>query len=141
VVAKLIETAAAERREIPITREEFLIGRGTDCDLRLGSSEISRHHCLVRVRGQEATVSDLGSSNGTFLNGNRVRSQAPVHSGDELRLGSFAFVLELDDEEGIAWGTEPAADPTANTLKLKDAKGPAPAEAGGRGGSAGQESG
>ncbi len=120
--AKLIESTAAERREIPITKEEFLIGRGADCDLRLGSSAVSRHHCLLRVRGDEATVIDLGSSNGTFLNGARVRSQAALHSGDELRLGSFSFVLQLADEEGIAWGTAPNMDPNANTTKLKDAK-------------------
>jgi pSer/pThr/pTyr-binding forkhead associated (FHA) protein len=122
VVAKLIESAAAKRREIAITKEEFLIGRGPDCDLRLGSSAVSRHHCLMRVRGQEVTVTDLGSSNGTFLNGKRVRSSAPLHSGDELRCGSFTFVLQLADDEGIAWGTEPDVDPNANTAKLKDAK-------------------
>jgi pSer/pThr/pTyr-binding forkhead associated (FHA) protein len=133
VVAKLIEAAASARREIPITREEFLIGRGADCDLRLNASAVSRHHCLVRVRGQEATVIDLGSSNGTFLNGQRVRSQAPLHSGDELRLGSLAFVLELDDEDGISWGAETGVDPSANTLKLKDLMRPLPSEAGGQG--------
>jgi pSer/pThr/pTyr-binding forkhead associated (FHA) protein len=143
VVAKLIESEAAERREIAITKEEFLIGRGSDCDLRLGSSAVSRHHCLVRVRGQEATVTDLGSSNGTFLNGKRVRSSSPLRSGDELRLGSFAFVLQLADDEGIAWGTEPDVDPNANTTKLKDVKrgaaekerGRPPGEAGGPAGS------
>src|SRR5260370_1006508 len=69
--AKLIEHGdnLAERREIPITKDEFLIGRGPDCDLRLGVADISRHHCLVRVRGSEAVILDLGSINGTYLNG------------------------------------------------------------------------
>jgi pSer/pThr/pTyr-binding forkhead associated (FHA) protein len=150
MIAKLIESGTPDPKAISVTKEEFLIGRGPDCDLRLGSSEISRHHCLLRVRGGEVTVTDLGSSNGTYLNGMRIRSQAALHSGDELRIASFSFLLELDEQEGITWYKEPGVDPNANTLKLKDAKGPGggPAEKarrhppppeGGRGGSAGEE--
>jgi predicted component of type VI protein secretion system len=154
--AKLIEhgKTPADKREIPITREEFLIGRGRDCDLRLGSSAISRHHCLIRVRGDEALVLDLGSSNGTFLNGRRVRSQAPLHSGDQLLVGSFAFTVEVDPKEGISWCPEPDSDPAAATYKLKDMqrlleegippaqkKDHPPGEAGGQGDSSGKESG
>jgi pSer/pThr/pTyr-binding forkhead associated (FHA) protein len=153
VLAKLIETGTADRKQIPVTREEFLIGRGSDCDLRLGSSEVSRHHCLLRLRGEEALVIDLGSSNGTYLNGHRVRSQAALQSGDELRVASFRFVLELDRREGITWYSEPGVDPNANTFKLKDAKrrladgggeearDRPPGEAGGQGDSTGKESG
>jgi pSer/pThr/pTyr-binding forkhead associated (FHA) protein len=148
VIAKLVESGTPDPKQIPVTKEEFLIGRGADCDLRLGSSEISRHHCMLRVRGNEATVIDLGSSNGTYLNGLRIRSQASLHSGDELRLASFSFVLELDDQEGITWYKEPGVDPNANTLKLRDAKGPGggPAEKGrdrppGGGGSFGSSAG
>jgi len=150
VIAKLIESGTPHPKEVSVTKEEFLIGRGADCDLRLGSSEISRHHCMLRVRGNEVTVIDLGSSNGTYLNGLRIRSQAALHSGDELRLASFSFVLELDDQEGITWYKEPGVDPNANTLKLRDAKGPGgPAEkgrdhppggGGSFGGSAGEDS-
>src|SRR5260370_5198250 len=120
--ARLIEPGATpeQKREIPITKEEFLIGRGADCDLRLPDAGISRHHCLIRVRGNEATVTDLGSSNGTYLNGQRVRSQAVLHGGDELTLDAYRFVLDLDDREGIEWGTVANADPTVSTCKLRD---------------------
>src|SRR5262249_35433061 len=124
VIAKLIESGIPDPKGIPVTKEEFLIGRGSDCDLRLGSSEISRHHCMLRLRGRDGTVIDLGRSNGTYLNGLRIRSQAALRSGDELRIASFSFVLELDNQEGITWYKEPGVDPNANTLKLKDAKGP-----------------
>jgi pSer/pThr/pTyr-binding forkhead associated (FHA) protein len=120
--ARLIEPGATpeQKREIPITKEEFLIGRGADCDLRLGDAGISRHHCLIRVRGKEATVTDLGSSNGTYLNGQRVRSQAVLHAGDELTLDAYRFVVDLDDREGIEWGTAANADPTGSTCKIRD---------------------
>jgi pSer/pThr/pTyr-binding forkhead associated (FHA) protein len=107
---KLIEpgTTGSKGREIAIHQEEFLIGRGADCDLRLKVTAVSRHHCLLRFRGQEASVTDLGSSNGTFVNGQRVRSQTTLHSGDEIRVGTYQFVVDLGDRihpeeaEGIA---------------------------------------
>jgi len=119
VLAKLIETSAPDRKEVPVTKEEFLIGRGPDCDLRLGSSEVSRHHCLLRVRGEEVTVSDLGSSNGTYLNGQRVRSQAALHSGDEIVLGKSRFLIDLGDQVDL--GTSVSADPLAVTFRLPNA--------------------
>jgi pSer/pThr/pTyr-binding forkhead associated (FHA) protein len=122
MAARLIEPGATpeQKREIPIAKEEFLIGRGADCDLRLPGAGMSRHHCLIRVRGNEATVTDLGSSNGTFLNGQRVRSQAALHGGDELAFDTFRFVVELDAREGIEWGTAAGTDPTGSTCKIRD---------------------
>ena len=107
---KLIETGSpdSKAREIAIHQEEVLIGRGPDCDLRLKSTSVSRHHCLLRFRGEEASITDLGSSNGTFVNGQRVRSQSTLKSGDEIRVGTCPFVVDLgdrvrpEDAEGIA---------------------------------------
>jgi len=120
--ARLIEPGSTpdQKREIPITKEEFLIGRGADCDLRLPDSAISRHHCLIRLRPDEATITDLGSSNGTFLNGQRIRSQAVLHSGDELTIDVFRFVVDLEQREGIEWGAAEGADPNTTTCKLRD---------------------
>jgi pSer/pThr/pTyr-binding forkhead associated (FHA) protein len=120
--ARLIEPGSTpdQKREIPITQEEFLIGRGADCDLRLPDSAISRHHCLIRLRPGEVTISDLGSSNGTFVNGQRIRSQAVLRSGDELTMDVFRFVVDLDQREGIEWGTGKGGDPNTTTCKLRD---------------------
>lgn len=129
-----------QNREVTVTGSEFLIGRGADCDLRLPVGEVSRHHCIVRVSQDEASVLDLGSSNGTFLNGQRVLSQAVLRGGDELQIGPCRFVVNLGGTgEG---GAEPAAgtDPLARTLRVRDlaarlaseeAKDPARKEAGG----------
>ena len=106
-----------QTREVAVNQPEFLIGRGADCDLRLRESEISRHHCIIRVGPDEATLIDLGSSNGTYLNGQRVRSQAALHSGDELRLGSATFVVDLGDT-GATKLDVPDADPLARTIKM-----------------------
>ncbi len=116
---RLIErgTDAGQTREILLTEPEFLIGRGADCNLRLRESAVSRHHCTIRVAGGEATVLDLGSSNGTFVNGQRIRSSSPLRSGDELKVGASAFLVDLGDASGINLNV-PDVDPLAGTMKL-----------------------
>jgi pSer/pThr/pTyr-binding forkhead associated (FHA) protein len=118
MLPKLIESGADGTRERTtiIQGQEFLIGRGADCNLRLAASAVSRHHCLLRFQGGEATLSDLGSSNGTFVNNKRIRSQVALHSGDEIRVGTSRFVLDLGD--GIDLESAPESDPAATTCKL-----------------------
>ncbi len=121
MLARLIEPGegAEQRREIPLKEEEFLIGRGTDCDLRLPLSDVSRHHCLIRIRGKEIALMDLGSANGTFVNGQRIRSQTPLHSGDQIRVGTVLFVVDLGDEPDAPW--KGGVDPSDTTIKMRDA--------------------
>jgi pSer/pThr/pTyr-binding forkhead associated (FHA) protein len=117
---RLIEptTGPETLREIALAAEQFLIGRGDDCDLRLHISEISRHHCLLRVHGRDATVTDLGSSNGTYLNGKRVLSQTALRTGDELRVGPCRFFVDLGDDP--AWQRQFfPSNPQASTERLK----------------------
>ena len=118
---KLIEASgtggnSTRIREVGIQAEEFLLGRGTDCNLRLRSAAISRHHCLLRFRATEATLTDLGSSNGTFVNGKRIRSQTSLQSGDEIALGPYRFILDLCDRPDLNVSSE--IDPAAVTCKL-----------------------
>ncbi len=121
MVIRLVERSEKPggKREILINKEEFLIGRGNDCDLRLTEAEISRHHCILRTRGLGTILQDLGSSNGTYLNGHRVISQAALNPGDLLKLGRFEFLLEFDDRDAISWGDEDASSSQA-TCKIKD---------------------
>src|SRR5262249_22857431 len=107
---------AEQTREIPITQPEFLVGRGPDCDLRLPVTAISRHHCILRTGpGDEVTVFDLGSSNGTYVNGERVRSQTALRSGDEIKIGPCTFLVHFGDR---SLPSETGIDPLAITLRL-----------------------
>ena len=108
--------SAEQTREIAVTGPEFLIGRGTDCDLRLRESAVSRHHCILRTAADGVTLTDLGSSNGSYVNGQRVVSQAALRSGDTLKLGSREFVVDLGDESAGLGVTD--VDPLAATLKV-----------------------
>ena len=105
--------------EVPVNQTEFLIGRGPDCDLRLRNNSVSRHHCILRVAADEATLIDLGSSNGTYLNNERVRSQAPLHTGDELRVGTCRFLLDLGDGDREKLRNL-AVNPLAATVRLPE---------------------
>jgi pSer/pThr/pTyr-binding forkhead associated (FHA) protein len=129
---RLIErgTRGEPAREVPINESEFLIGRGADCDLRLPVADISRHHCMIRIVVGEATLVDLGSSNGTFLNNQPVRSQTALHSGDVLQVGDCQFVVDLGD---LGW-TGSGPDPGATTVRKLPRTGQGP-------GIRGQESG
>ena len=117
--AKLIEPGfgANRTREIPLVGEQFLIGRGADCDLRVHEEDISRHHCLIHLRGPDVTLSDLGSSNGTSVNGQRLLSQMKLKSGDEIMLGSKSrYIVDLGDVPGGVWHSD--VDSLAITRKL-----------------------
>lgn len=72
-----------------------LLGRGTDCDLRLVDPGVSRHHAEVRLEGGNAVLVDLGSTNGTFVNGEPVR-QVPLADGMQITLGRTSLVFRRD---------------------------------------------
>lgn len=68
------------------------VGRMSDCEIAIPSEEISRHHVRVKSLPEGLMVEDLGSSNGTFINGERVH-KGMLKPGDELRLDTLRFLL------------------------------------------------
>ncbi len=81
----------------------MLVGRGSDCDLRLDDNLSSRQHArieLVEVDGAEPEfrLSDLGSTNGTFVNGRLVEDTVVLADGDKLRVGRHVFKFAWLDE-------------------------------------------
>jgi pSer/pThr/pTyr-binding forkhead associated (FHA) protein len=87
--------ADGERRSFSITRDITVIGRREDCDFRIPLGDISRKHCRIIRDTDTLKIEDLGSSNGTFVNGQRVQ-EALLSPGDTLSLGSVVFVLQID---------------------------------------------
>ena len=72
-----------------------IIGRDIDVDVRIDSAGVSRKHAVITIVGANASIDDLGSKNGTYLNGARVLSSMPLNDGDEIRLGSAVFRLRV----------------------------------------------
>lgn len=84
-----------ERRSFSLTRDITVIGRREDCDLRIPLGEVSRKHCRLVRDGDTFRLEDLGSSNGTFHNGQRVQEVA-LGPGDSVQVGPVVFVLQID---------------------------------------------
>src|SRR5438270_6339355 len=88
--------AEGDRRSFSITRDVTVIGRREDCDLRIPVSEVSRKHCRVIKDGDTIRVEDLGSSNGTYHNGQRITGSVTLEPGDSVQVGPVVFVLQID---------------------------------------------
>ncbi len=82
---------------IPLEKAIVLIGRQADCDVSLTHSrKVSRKHCCVAQVNTSFIVRDLGSTNGVFVNGSRVRKEAGLLLGDELAIGDVRFRLQAE---------------------------------------------
>lgn len=71
-----------------------IIGRHSECDICLPADEVSRKHAKLQVTVDGLFVEDLGSANGSFVNGKRVR-QAKLEPGDELKLDTVRFLVQV----------------------------------------------
>lgn len=84
-----------------IDKPRVVLGRGAGCDIQLTDSEVSRRHAMLEIRGDEVSIRDLGSTNGTFVDGVKV-NQASLESQQEFSLGTTTLMLivtEVRDSE------------------------------------------
>src|SRR5690349_394541 len=86
----------------PGSGTRFTIGRTRECDLCLSDLSVSRMHALLVRREDGWVLSDLGSHNGTRLNGWLVREPVPVRPGDRVEFGSMAFIVQGDPPGELA---------------------------------------
>jgi hypothetical protein len=97
--------------EIQVNKPLFLLGRRPECDLQLASHVVSGHHCRIIKTKFEAILSDLNSSNGTFLNGRRLARETELNDNDQIRVGHFIFSTQIF--------AAMAADSNAGEMALK----------------------
>jgi len=110
----------------PVDRDEFTVGRDSRNNLVLGDRQVSKFHCKIIRRESQHVVQDLGSSNGTLINGIRVVNETAVTTGDRIRVGPYELIFADAgaDASGFvrpprdsAGGTTPPPapiDPTSN---------------------------
>lgn len=86
-------------RRFPLPDGEHIVGRDPRCDIWLDASGVSRRHARITVAGERAEIEDLGSRNGTWVAGRRLRSSRTLNDGDALELGaaSLSFRSWSDD--------------------------------------------
>ncbi len=84
--------------EYPLAQGSNVIGRTADAAVPIDRTEVSRCHARILVQGTTATVEDLGSKNGTFLNGQRLQQPSVLNDGDEIWIGRsiarFRYLVE-----------------------------------------------
>lgn len=115
---------AKQGAEVPLKKSKFVIGRASDCSLRAGSDAISRHHCVILRRDSGPSVRDLGSRNGTYVNGEKIDAETPLNDGDRIRVGPLEFVFEAPSETGAEKKPEkmPKVKDVAEALERTAAK-------------------
>ena len=102
-----------------LTRDETVIGRRKEANLIIDASSVSGRHCMVRKDGSKYFVRDLGSTNGTRLNGRDVNVDLRLRPKDLLQVGAVELIFDSEEP-----AEEPGEDGVANTTRIEIATGP-----------------
>ena len=112
----IVASGKSAGRAIAIKRSTLLIGRAEECDVRPLSEDVSRRHCAIHVGPAEVWAEDLGSRNGTFVNGVKITAKTKLADGDLVRVG--ALELKVSCAKPVAEGAE---DDVSKWLMADDA--------------------
>lgn len=112
-----------------LQRRSFVLGRDPSCDLVINDVEVSRRHARLIAQSGGYAIEDLGSTNGTFVNDQRIRSVVPLQPDATIRLGglvTFAYEVtpaDLLETSGLSRGaTPPSTSQLRAAVPLRAAK-------------------
>jgi len=103
---------------ISVRGSEFSIGRDPGCDLHLPSPVVSRRHAKLVVSNDKVLLCDLGSRNGTFINGQLVRTECEIKPNDWVRVGTSEYWIQLHGSQVPA--QLPQVEDRTEVLSLSD---------------------
>lgn len=109
VVLELLQQSSNIKRVT--VRHDIVIGRGSDCNLRVSAPQVSRRHCFLRIDGESVAITDLESCNGTWLDGQKTvpGKRYFLTDGMQLAIGPVRFIARISDQDEAA--TPPADAP------------------------------
>jgi pSer/pThr/pTyr-binding forkhead associated (FHA) protein len=112
-------------KEFEFDQDSVLIGRTPECDVVLYDAGVSRKHCRISSEGNRFIIEDMGSSNGTKLNGEPITRKQELADGDQLTLGPVVFVFgalaaDLGEEPSTDAGAERGADAGSTRIVSAD---------------------
>ncbi len=97
-MARVVSLSPERGRIYRIDGGECLLGRRLDCQIHIHDQRVSRRHARIRREGDAWQLDDLGSSNGTYVNGRRIHGSTRLRHGDEVEIGASRFRVDLADE-------------------------------------------
>ena len=87
-------------KRLPLQPGENILGRD-EADIQIDSPTVSRRHARIRIAGTEAVIEDLGSKNGTLVNGERVSTVVRLKDGDQVQVGSVVSRFRMTSPKGV----------------------------------------
>ena len=103
-----------------IVTDEFVIGRGGECDLVLPERQVSRYHVKILREDGRFILQDLGSKNGTHLNGGKVTGRVPIQDGDEIQIALAVKLVFIGTGATLPLTFDPPKP--ARTLTINEAE-------------------
>jgi pSer/pThr/pTyr-binding forkhead associated (FHA) protein len=108
------------KKAFPLPSSVTVIGRRSNCDLYIPLTSVSRKHCQLNCREGTLKIRDLGSRNGTYVNGKRV-DEAEIKAGDYVTVGPLTFAFQVDGQpENIGMPSSAAKKPSKKTPSAGD---------------------
>ena len=92
-------------KQIPLEKGTVVLGRGQDADIRMDDELVSRRHCAITFDGDGVTVKDLGSTNGTFVDGSPI-SESKLEDHNRLQIGKMVLKIDFKDASEEAFDRE-----------------------------------
>jgi predicted component of type VI protein secretion system len=117
--ALVVDRGGHKGKVIPIRISPLAIGRDDDCQLRTSNLYVSHRHCELLTQDDKIILRDCNSTNGTFLNDQRIDKDAELHEGDRLKIGPMAFVVHQTNDADQAHG-----QPSESLQPIDSAPGP-----------------
>lgn len=106
------------KQSLPLTDGEHIAGRDAECSLVIDGTTVSRRHARITVAHGAATIEDLDSTNGTYVNATRISAPTPLVSGDEFALGSEVLRVRRRSSSVLTVKVEPDSN-ASDKLQIK----------------------
>lgn len=102
----------------PLSGERFLVGRGADCNLMIADRQVSRHHAVLHRRADGYWIEDLGSKNGTHINGTPLVGSARLEDGDVIHVALAVQLTYIGTEATVPLSISDAAEMGLGRLRM-----------------------
>lgn len=98
----LIKSEQGQESQKQFSESQLLIGRDKKCDITIMDEALSAHHARLTHHHGQWWLEDLNSTNGTFLNREKLTTPAVVITGDQFRCGNTMFGIQVEDSDGLS---------------------------------------